>query len=425
MSRLVIHIGMPKTGSSSIQDTLFAKGRHVDFRYADLGVANQGGKLRSYFSTDPYEWPGHRAAGRAPDQVKAFNEAVGREVSAIKAQGGQQVISGEDLYHLGEEGLRRLRDEFSRAFDRVEIIGYIRPPASFIASAFVQLVKNHGQSRLDLNKLWPRYRAKLEKFDQIFGREHVTLRPFDHKKLADGDVVQDFFQFLGAPIDPTEIRRVNESLSLEATAALFFFRQEGPCYQPYPGKASDNNRLVNMLAGFGERKLRFADSLVRPILEREAADLEWIESRLGQPLQDAGSTDDDAITCEQDLLDVAKESRQALEVFVREQAHTVEPTPQQIANWMEKLRVTVTGRASNGVTPAPCSESSFFTREQVQRLTGQKMGPAAALRELAVAFERNGHREQACLCAEAASALRPDVAGLRALSARLCGGPEG
>lgn len=420
MSRLVIHIGMPKTGSSSIQETLFAKGGHGDFRYAALGVANQGGKLRSYFSADPYAWSGHRAAGRRSEQVKAFNEAVGREVSAVKDQGGQQVISGEDLYHLNEEALTRLHDAFREAFDRVDILGYVRPPGSFMASAFVQYVKNHGQASLDISKLWPRYRRKLEKFDRVFGREHVTLRPFAAETLADGDVVQDFCHFLGAPINPAEIRRVNESLSLEATAALFVYRREGPCYQPYPGKAADNNRLVEMLASFGERKLRFADSLVAPVMEREAADLEWIESRLGQPLRDAGSTDADAITCEQALFDVAEESQEALAAFVREQAQQVNPTPQQIANWMEKLRVTVTGRASNGATPAPCAESSFFTPEQVQRLTGQNIGPASALRELAEAFERNGHREQACLCADAASALRPDVAGLRALSARLC-----
>lgn len=419
MSKLIIHIGMPKTGSSSIQETLFAKGGHGDFYYTDFGVANQGGKLRSYFSDDSHEWPGHQASCRSPDQVKAFNEAVGVEIEKVKAQGGCQIISGEDIFHMDEAALSRMRDSFCESFDQIKIIGYVRSPASFMASAFVQFIKNHNQTTLNVKQLWPQYRAKLEKFDRVFGRENVVLRSFDNGKLIDGDVVQDFCHFVGAPIDTAEVCRVNESLSLEATAALFVYRREGPCYQPYPDKPVDNNRLVNLLAGFGERKLRFADSLIRPVIEREAADLEWIESRLGESFRVASSIDDDAISCEQDLLNVAESSREALSAFVSQQARGIKPTSQQIANWIEKLRVTITGRASNGVTPVPSAKSVFFTDEQRARLTEDKMGPAAALRELALAFEHHGHLVEARNCIRAALELRPDAKDLHKLEDRL------
>ena len=419
MSRLVIHIGMHNTGSSSIQETLFSKGRHGQFAYADLGAPNQGGMLRSFFSADPHVWGGHRAAGRSHPEVVAFNQGVGELLQSVKGRGGQQVISGEDIYHFDEAAMQRLWTSFSDAFETVDVIIYIRPPASFMASAFVQLVKNHDQSRLGLDKLWPRYRAKLEKFDRIFGRDHVMLRPFGSDSLVDGDVVQDFCHYLGEPIDPDEIRRVNESLSLEATATLFAYRRNGPRYQSYKGKAADNNRLVAMLADFGERKVRFADSLVAPIMERNRDDLDWIESRLGEPLRDSVSAAEGAITSEQDLIDVAADSVEALAAFVERQQAKAEPTPQQIANWVEKLRVAITGRASNGATPGPCSESAFFTPEQVSRLTGEKIGPAVALRELALAFERSGEDVAALNCAEKALELRPDAKDLQRLADRL------
>ncbi|USZ49718.1 tetratricopeptide repeat protein [Halomonas sp. DN3] len=419
MSRLVVHIGMPMTGSSSIQETLFAKGMHEGWRYADLGVPNHSGVLLSIFSTNPLTWQGQQTVGSGLDEAKEVNQRFEKRLEEVKGSAGQQILSGEGVFHLDEAGLERLRAYFQEAFDTIEVIGYVRPPASFMASAFVQLVKNRGQARLSFQKLWPRYRAKLEKFDRVFGREHVTLRPFCPHQLTDGDIVQDFCQFLGAPIDPAEVRSVNDSLSLEAAAALFVYRREGPCYQAYPGNIADNNRLVNLLAGFGEREFRFSDALVRPVMEREAADLEWIETRLGVPLRDAGSTDAGAICCEQDLLDVAEKSREGLSDFVREQTQQVDPTPQRIANWVEKLRVTVSGRASNGVTPSPYEGRQFFTPEQVRRLTGEKMGPATALRELAVAYERKNLPDEALTFAQAALKLRPDSADLRQLNERL------
>jgi tetratricopeptide (TPR) repeat protein len=422
MSRLVIHIGMPKTDSSSIQETLFAKGRHGQFAYADLGVPNQGGMLRSFFSADPYIWGGHRAACRSHPEVIAFNQNVDKSLQMVKARGGQQVISGEDIYHLDEAALQRLRIFFSDAFQTINVIAYVCPAASFMASAFIQLVKNHGQSRLDLNELWPRYRAKLEKFDRVFSEEHVTLRIFQPESLVDGDVVQDFCQYLGVSIDPKEIRRVNESLSREATAALFAYRRNGPRYRSYKGKAEDNNRLVALLADYGEEKLRFADSLVSPMMENNRDDLGWVEARLGEPLRDSCTAAEGAITSEQDLIDIAEDSVEALAAFVERQQAKAELTPQKIANWVEKLRVAITGRASNGATPSPCSESAFLTPEQIIRLTEEKIGPAVALRELALAFERKGQIEEACNCIQAALKLRPDAKGLHSLSQRLCSG---
>jgi len=421
MSRLVIHIGMPKTGSSSIQETLFAKGGHGPFVYADLGAANQGGMLRSCFSADPYAWPGHRAVGRSRTDVEAFNQHVEELLQAIKSRGGQQVISGEDIFHLDEAALQRLRVSFAEGFETIDVIGYVRPPAGFMASAFAELVKNRDQSRLDMHKLWPRYRAKLEKFDRVFGKEHVTLRAFLPRSLVDGDVVQDFCHYLGAPIEAAEIHRANESLSLEATAVLFAYRRHGPCYQSYKGKAADNNRLIAMLADFGSGKLRFADSLIAPVMNNNADDLAWIETRLGCDLRDSGAVTEGAISDEQDLLDIAADSVDALADFVKRQQARVEPTPQQIANWVEKLRVAITGRASNGATPGPCVESHFFTLEQTELLTDEKVGPAVALRELALAFERNGYMEEARNCVRAALQLRPDAKGLQALQKRLAG----
>lgn len=418
MSRLILHIGMPKTGTSSLQETLFNLGGVGELRYANLGVVNHGGVITSFFADDPHAWRGHRVAGRSPEEIKSYNQQTLTRLEAVCEAHGQQIISGEDIWHMSQTALIKLRDFFAKHFERIEVVGYARPPASFMASAFQQLVKNHGLARLRVEAYYPRYREKFEKFDRVFGRENVTLRLFDPGHLVGGDAVVDFCNLLGESISPEKIQRVNESLSLEATAVLFAYRREGPQYELYRGKARDNNALVASLVCFGAGKLRFADSLVAPVLEKNHDDIAWMEERLGQRIIDKGLNDKEAIASEAQLLEVASSQFDALQAYVNKQAEQAEPTPEQLARWIEKLRTAISGRNSKGLVPAYGSQS-FFTDEQLGLLEDDKLPPVIALRELALAFERHGRKDEASSVIQAAVTLRPDAKGLLALQRRM------
>lgn len=423
MSRLIIHIGMPKTGTSSIQETLFNLGVLGAYRYADLGVANHGGIITSVFAEDPSAWHGHRVAGSSPKEVERYYQKALASLDTVRNAHGQQIISGEGIWHMSEMALVKLRDYFASHFEYIKIVGYVRPPITFMASSFQQLVKNHGLSKLSVGAHYPPYRGKFEKFDRVFGQENVTLRLFDPKRLVGGDAVVDFCQLLGESISSENIQRVNESLSLEATAVLFAYRREGPLYAAYRSKARDNNNLVKSLVGFGSTKLSFTDLLVAPVLEQHRADIEWIEQRLGQPIIDQGSKDAEAITSEAQLLDVALEQFDALEAHVNKQLEQAEPTPKQLAHWVEKLRTVIASRNSNGQAPVYGSQG-FFTEEQMALLEDEKLRPVIALRELALAFERHGQIDEASSVIKAAITLRPDAKGLLVLQQRINSGAE-
>lgn len=417
MSHLVIHIGMPETGSSSIQETLFVLGGVGQFEYADLGVMNHGGVISSFFS-DSADWKGHRIAGRSNDQISAFNERVYRKLENIRDRRGFQIISGEAIFHLKEAALVRLRDFFSDAFDEITVVGYVRPPSSYMESSFIQLVKNHECGKLNLQKLWPRYRKKLEKFDRVFGKSNVILRPFTQESLANKDVVQDFCLFLGETIESSLVRRVNESLSLEATCILFAYRRAAPHYLNHPRKLEDNNALIKSLARFGERKLRFSHSLLAPTLECHRYDVEWVENRLEAPLYDGDSPDCGAVHKEADLISIANSNFESFKLYVKSRYLDCDLTPQQIANWVELLRVTVTGRASNGAR-WPKGGEVLLDHSGRARIIDPNCGPAAALRELAIAFERAGRLSEAETCIKSAIELNPDSAGLLSLNGRI------
>ncbi|WP_258304957.1 hypothetical protein, partial [Escherichia coli] len=69
---------------------------------------------------------------------------------------------------------RRLAAFFRERCDRVDVIGYVRAPQSFAASAFQQYLKGGYVP----TKPKPHYRARFEKIDHASGRENVTLREF-------------------------------------------------------------------------------------------------------------------------------------------------------------------------------------------------------------------------------------------------------
>lgn len=420
MKTLYLHIGMPKTGSSSIQETLFRMDNSSTLiRYANLGCANHGGLITSLFANNPYQWHGHRVHGRTPDEVEVFNRQNRELLLTLKDCAFSQIISGEDMWHLSLNELTRLRDFFINDFDKIVVIGYVRPPVSFMASAFQQLVKNHDLSVLEPSTLIPPYKIKFEKFDQVFGRDNVYLRKFESSALLDGDVVKDFSALIGLDIQDKDIKRVNESLSLEATAVLFAHRKYGVRYAPHKEAARNNLRLIGALASLGHRKLRFAPSLVESTLNKHRADITWMEERLGVSILDTGFDAEDSVRSEKDLLDIAVDQFAALKELVQAKALAVDAKPQRLANWVEQFRIALVGCNTQGVSPQNASSLSFFTEEELKSLEEQKLPPAMVFRLLALAFERHGLLHEAKELVDEAIKLRPDADGLRKIRERL------
>ena len=67
--------------------------------------------------------------------------------------------------------------------------------------------------------------------------------------------------------------------------------------------------------------MRFAAELARPILEREATDLAWMENRLGEKLGGLPSADTaDQIASVEDLLHIAESHVETVETLARQRA---------------------------------------------------------------------------------------------------------
>lgn len=225
------------------------------------------------------------------------------------------IMSAEDISGPYGDATARLGDFLSRFTSDVKVYAYVRPPISFMQSAFQQRVVGGGYDRLNPLSLWPFYRERFEKLDNVFGRENVQLRKFDTRTLLQGDVVLDFLAALDiAPTGQYERLRGNESLSLEALSLVFLQRKLGDGITAgYPGAHQGNARFVHLLRAIGDSRVVFSGDLVNPVISRNRADLEWIEDRLGEPLLDVPQPYDKAISSEADLLAIAQGCRKELD----------------------------------------------------------------------------------------------------------------
>ena len=166
MRRCIVHFGMPKTGSSSIQATLFGREGDRALRYLHAGAANGSGMLATAFMANPGRFHVNRKLGLDSETVAQRQQDL---LAALERQldvpADLYLLSGESLSNFRAPDLRNLVRWLSRRVDRVEAVGYIRPPRAFMESAFQQNVKS-TEAHLDFAHLYPDYRERFERNGQ-------------------------------------------------------------------------------------------------------------------------------------------------------------------------------------------------------------------------------------------------------------------
>jgi len=384
----IVHVGMHKTGSSSIQETLSRMGM-AGVQYLQLsGSANHSGFFGTLLSDKPENFDANLMNGRDAEESnrrkRHFAEIFERELSQTSAD--RILISAELLSApwVTVSMLENLREKLIKKCRRVRVIAYVRPPVGYMQSAFQQRLKGGDLSNFTPASLYPRYRKRFEKLFSVFGSSSVLLCPFNSSTLTDGDVVKDFSERIGVVVKDESILRTNESLTLEAAAVLYAFRKFGVSNY-YDGFTSDNDQLVHSISRIGRRKLILAPDLVEPVLQANSADIEWVNERLEIPIEDAPRKSKYVIGSEDDLLEVAKEHREDLIRLIKESVLK----PEMHLNVVEQLDlltlITSSGplRYRSGYPACLGTKSDSFSLFQ-----NTDLEPAELLREAAAVFSQ-------------------------------------
>lgn len=340
MTHCIIHIGMHKTGSTSIQNSLrgFSNGRFV---YANLDASNHSLAMYSLFATRPELHHLHKGREDAVIQAYIAKMRADLERSIEAARDRTLIISGEDISVLPQIALVEMHKYFHSRFDHVRIVGYVRPPAGYFASAFQEQVKGGSAGKFNFERIYPNYRRTFGKFDEVFGRENVDLWKFDPQSFPVGCAVQDFCSRLSISLPLERIVRLNESLPQQVVALLYTYRIYGQELGSNDMKAPESMKLGNMLAVVGNDKFRFSPGVIGSVLEKNRADIEWMEARLGQSLdENLGEHRLSDVRDESDLLHPNPEVvKKLLEMLGnRAPVGVVGRTPMEVALLMHALR---------------------------------------------------------------------------------------
>ena len=290
MSTCVLHIGQHKTGTTSIQSTLFWGLRDRRFRLLSLDSFFGNRLLLTAFLDRPLGRRGVFLRGITPGQFPRWAHRsrayLDRTLAASRRDGVTPIISAECVWGFQESELMALRRFIlDRGFEP-RVVAYLRPPFDRVESEMQQV------ARLGIADLWPRcvlrppqsLLSDVQRIDAVFGRRQVTVFPFDQRGFPDRCVVRHFCDFVGIDLDRVPILRENESLSLDAFRFLHAFNGAHPARANRTSVFVRRAILERTLRDLPGRVLRLHESLQAPLLDRLTPELSALTDRLGGAL---------------------------------------------------------------------------------------------------------------------------------------------
>lgn len=289
----IIHFGLPKTGTTSIQKFLRHDLTDRNFCYPAFTT---GPRLRddchnravnSVFRSNPEKFHAYAKAGLSREVIRRqgalFLEQLQREVDSSPAH--TLLLSAEDLSWFPPRNLGELIGFLRDLGLQTRALAYIRQFKKDQESRFQQSIRDPGA--WDLSK--PRdpgffpieYERCFSSFDTFLGRSAVTVAEFKPTTFEDGCVVRDFCRLTGVKLEQSPNRFVNDSLSAEALKLLYAFRLLGPGYGEGWDSMDSNRRLTEKLSELKGSRLLFHSSLLMATEEKWRKDLDWVEERTG------------------------------------------------------------------------------------------------------------------------------------------------
>jgi len=218
---LVVHIGMHKTGTTSIQNTLY---RFDDgqTRFLSIGdFSNHSVPIFSIYSEDTSQYFPLTSQGMEHVQVEhLISQWKGQLHSELKNYRRRTLImSGEDIGLLTDQEKTNLVSDLQKRVRSIKVIMYARSPLDFVVSAVQERIKN-GNFKSIQYPIKVGYALRAGAFLSLLGKENVEIFDYGRCCYSAGGVVDHFTRVAGISA-PIKSQRENLGLSAPATKILF------------------------------------------------------------------------------------------------------------------------------------------------------------------------------------------------------------
>ena len=218
MKTAIVHAGLHKTGTTSIQGSLANyKDKHTI--YADLGRPNHSIVLKTLFHP-PNLFKHWANLGLSPAEHRELVDHYRLKLNEQLQQKHSRILfSGEEISTLDPESLDRMKSHFKEQGRDIEIVVFVREPLSMTASIIQEMVKwgdllhNESTDNEPVNYL---FSERVGNLLQIFGKEKTHICYYEDalsSKYPRG-VIDYFAELLG--IEPEKLpsaRSTNQSIN--------------------------------------------------------------------------------------------------------------------------------------------------------------------------------------------------------------------
>jgi hypothetical protein len=312
---------MHKTGSSSIQESLWSNLRDPGFRYIEVtGHANGCQFMNAAFLVDPRKYWVYQKQGLSQQKLlrtkRCYRRRLRKQLRRLSKTDVTPILSAEACWMFSPDDLASIRDFMKEENYHTHIIVYLRPMKSWIESMIQEHAKfasgftdfeNFGEEfcRRELN-----YLERLEILEETFGADNIHIRPFTKTGLINQCAVTDFCKTVGIGFNPKDIVRSNDGLCADAVRMLHYYDTYIRRIRP-PSLAA--NQLLNMhLKELKGDAFHLHSSVIDPIKEHIIAQNEKIYERHGIDLHEDFFAHDQG-PCIRERADLLAFSQQSLD----------------------------------------------------------------------------------------------------------------
>jgi len=236
IKRAVLHLGMAKAGSSSVQRTLFNNSNILEkysFRYLTEWEENHLRRLHYLLSSYPANPISVGHLGKPPaSKRKKSEEAINAMLKVINSTECETlVLSGEYFHDLWlDSTIENIKEFIKKYFHskgiQTTIIYFIRNPLTWIISYLQQTLYRVGF----MNKDCDYFETGIKKYNGIINLQRnfsdsLKLVKFEDACLDKDDLVGYFLKTIDFPEDALKslnIYRVNESRCMEVMEFLYY-----------------------------------------------------------------------------------------------------------------------------------------------------------------------------------------------------------
>lgn len=263
--RLILHIGLPKTGSTTIQNCLDTNAGRLA-KEADVAVLSGFGLGSNSFNLSCYALRFRPKLLRSNFHLRTLkvrnrmqferlqSSLRDRFLEEVDKLSAKTLIVSSEAFSAGlksEEEIAKLVKLFREVATDIRVIVYLRRQDEAVLSAYSQAIKGGAIEPFSLlvPEMYLDYKPLLDRWSYVVGHDNIAIGLLEKASLYHGDLLDDFFHKAGVEISAiSRTPTANASLSADALEFLRRLNQHIAVFDPeIGGQNKTRGNVVSLL----------------------------------------------------------------------------------------------------------------------------------------------------------------------------------